>query len=556
MGAGAVVATADKQNYADLIDKSRPWWQNRRLLALNGWIVLLLITSSTNGYDGSMMNGLQSLPQWVLYFHNPSGGMLGLLNAIQNIGCLCAYPFSPYVTDGLGRRTAILIGATIMLIATAIQTASNSVNMFIGARFLIGFGLTFAAAAAPLLVTEIAYPSQRGQATSMYNTLWYFGSIVAAWTTFGTFTIPSSWAWRIPSLLQGLPSLIQIFLIWFVPESPRWLVRKGRETQALRTLAYYHANGNEQDPLVEYEFEEIKTAIKLDQEVSANVGWLSLVKTPGNRRRMRIILALAFFSQWSGNGLVSYYLKRVCDSVGITDPTTQLLINGILNIFNFFVAVVAGLLCDKAGRRKLFIISTVGMLIFWTVQTICFSLYAQHGNPAVGRAVIGFIFVYYLFYDLAFTPLIVSYSVEILPYSIRAKGFVVFNFAVSASVVFNQCVFRFPGSLLPHADHDVLTHAVGQVREPDRTQCSWLEVLRAQLLVLVYVCWLAFEAVFVFIFVIETKNRTLEETAALFDGAEQAEQIAQHAAEVAKASEDDEKAGSIEVVNAKSEDSI
>lgn len=73
---------------------------------------------------------------------------------------------------------------------------------------------------------------------------------------------------------------------------------------------------------------------------------------------------------------------------------------------------------------------------------------------------------------------------------------------------------------------------------------------------LVYVCWLAFEAVFVFIFVIETKNRTLEETAALFDGAEQAEQIAQHAAEVAKASEDDEKAGSIEVVNAKSEDSI
>ncbi|KAA1472818.1 general substrate transporter [Dentipellis sp. KUC8613] len=526
MGAGAVVAAADKQNYADLIDKSRPWWQNRRLLALNGWILLLLITSSTNGYDGSMMNGLQSLPQWVLYFHNPSGGMLGLLNAIQNIGCLCAYPFSPYVTDGLGRRTAILIGATIMLIATAIQTASNSVHMFIGARFLIGFGLTFAAAAAPLLVTEIAYPSQRGQATSMYNTLWYFGSIVAAWTTFGTFTIPSSWAWRIPSLLQGLPSLIQLFLIWFVPESPRWLVRKGRETQALRTLAYYHANGNEQDPLVEYEFEEIKTAIKLDQEVSTNVGWLSLVKTPGNRRRMRIILALAFFSQWSGNGLVSYYLKRVCDSVGITDPTTQLLINGILNIFNFFVAIIAGLLCDKAGRRKLFIISTVGMLVFWTVQTICFSLYAQHGNPAVGRAVIGFIFVYYLFYDLAFTPLIVSYSVEILPYSIRAKGFVVFNFAVSASVVFNQYV------------NPIALNALG-----------WKYYL-------VYVCWLAFEAVFVFIFVIETKNRTLEETAALFDGAEQAEQIAQHAAEVAKASEEDEKAGSIEVVNAKSEDSI
>lgn len=58
------------------------------------------------------------------------------------------------------------------------------------------------------------------------------------------------------------------------------------------------------DPLVQYEFEEIKAAIALDREVAANVGWLSLVKNPGNRKRMRIIIALAFFSQWSGNGLV------------------------------------------------------------------------------------------------------------------------------------------------------------------------------------------------------------------------------------------------------------
>ena len=90
------------------------------------------------------MNGLQSVDQWRLYFNNPSGGKLGLLNAIQNIGALAAYPFAPYIADGLGRRTSIFLGATIMCIATAIQTASQSVGMFIGARFLIGFGLTFA----------------------------------------------------------------------------------------------------------------------------------------------------------------------------------------------------------------------------------------------------------------------------------------------------------------------------------------------------------------------------------------------------------------------------
>jgi len=61
---------------------------------------------------------------------------------------------------------------------------------------------------------------------------------------------------------------------------------------------------NRNDPLVQYEFEEIKAAIAFDRDIAANVGWTSLFKTPGNRRRMRIIIAIAFFSQWSGNGLV------------------------------------------------------------------------------------------------------------------------------------------------------------------------------------------------------------------------------------------------------------
>jgi MFS family permease len=96
----------------------------------------------------------------------------------QNIGALSGYPFAPYLADGLGRRASIILGAFIMVIATAIQSAAQSVGMFIGARFLIGLGLTFAANAAPLLITEIAYPSQRGQATAIFNTLWYLGSIM------------------------------------------------------------------------------------------------------------------------------------------------------------------------------------------------------------------------------------------------------------------------------------------------------------------------------------------------------------------------------------------
>ncbi|KAF9036263.1 general substrate transporter [Panaeolus papilionaceus] len=503
MGAAPAISGPPQSDYHTLVKQTRPWYKNPRLVVLNGWICLLLITSSTNGYDGSMINGLQSVQEWEKFFNFPQGGKLGLFNAIQNIGSLCAYPFAPYVTDGLGRRSTIWIGAAIMVAATVIQTAAQNFGMFIGARFLIGFGLTFGASSAPLLITEIAYPTQRAQLTSVYNSLWHLGSIIAAWTTFGTFRISSNWSWRIPSALQALPSVIQVLLIWLIPESPRWLIGKGREDEALKTLAYYHADGDENHPLVQYEFEEIRAALAYDREIAANVGWLSLVKTPGNRRRMRIIIALAFFSQWSGNGLGSYYLNKVLSAIGITSPNTQLLINGILSIWSCLVAVTAGFLCDRAGRRPLFIASCAGLLITWTLETICFAVYSQNGNVQAGHAVVAMMFLFSFAYNLAFSPLIVSYTVEILPYPIRAKGFTVFNFAISLSLIFNQYV------------NPIAFGALG-----------WKYFL-------VYVFWIFFELVFCYFFVVETKNRSLEETAALFDGDTAVAMLAEKAAQSA-----------------------
>ncbi|KAK0441522.1 hexose transporter [Desarmillaria tabescens] len=493
--AGGAVANTGSAGYSHLIDTSRKWYNNRRIIALHFCILLLLITSSTNGYDGSMMNGLQSLTQWSEYFHKPTGGRLGLLNAIQHIGNLAAYPFAPYSSDGIGRRYTIFLGATIMIMATAIQTASQSVGMFIGARFLIGFGLTFATNSAPMLVTEISYPSYRGPLTSTYNSLWYLGSIIAAWTTFGTFKIKNTWAWRIPSALQALPSVLQVALIWFIPESPRWLVSKGREEQALKVLAYYHADGNAEDPLVKHEFEEIRAAIELDRTVTANVGWKSLVSTPGNRKRMRIIIAIAFFSQWSGNGLASYYLNQILNDINIKSPTIQLLINGILQIWNLAWALLASGLVDKLGRRLLFMMSAVGMFVFFSAQTICFAVHSEKGTEGAAHALIAFIFLFYAAYDIAFSPLIVAYTVEILPYPIRAKGFTVFSFTISMALIFNQYVNPI---------------ALGNI--------GWKYYI-------VYVCWIAFECVFLYLYIVETKNLTLEETAVIFDGDDAKDQL-------------------------------
>jgi len=489
MAGGAVAASGSVEGYLHLLDPKRKWYNNRRLIALNGWIFLCLITSSYNGFDGSLLNGLQSMNTWTGYFNNPQGGRLGLLNAIQNIGSLAAYPSAPYLADGIGRRRTIMLGAIIVLCATVIQTASQSVGMFIGARFLIGFGVTWAAAASPMLVTELAYPPYRASLTSLYNSLWYSGAIVAAWSTFGTsFMHTTSWSWRIPSLLQGVPSIFQLALLWWAPESPRYLVAKGRNDEALKILAYYHADGDSDDPLVQYEIEEIKAAIDIDRTVAANVGWKSLFTTTGNRKRLRIIIAIAWFSQWSGNGLVSYYLTIILNNIGITSTAIKLLINGILQIWNLFWAVGASFMVERLGRRFLFITSASGMLLFFTMQTVCSAVYANTGNNAAAHAVIAFIFLFYAAYDIAFTPLIVSYTVEILPYNLRAKGFTVFNFTISCALIFNQYV------------NPIALNAI-----------TWRYYI-------VYCCWLLFELIYVYIFIVETKGLSLEETSALFDG--------------------------------------
>jgi sugar porter (SP) family MFS transporter len=516
MVGGAIASAGADSGMNTLLDPRKKWYNNRRLIALNGWIVLLLITSSTNGYDGSMMNGLQSLPQWKFYFNTPGSSELGLLNAIQNIGSLGAYPFAPYLSDGIGRRKTVALGALIMCIATALQGAAQSVGMFIGARFLIGFGLTFAANAAPMLVSEIAYPRYRAQLTAAYNSLWYSGAIVAAWTTFGTFLISSTWSWRIPSILQGLPSLLQIGLIWFVPESPRYLLSKGKNEEALRILAYYHADGKIDDPLVQYEYNEIKAALELDRTVAANVGWKSFIQTSGNRKRMRIIIAIAFFSQWSGNGLASYYLNQILNDINITDPTTQLLINGILSIWNLICALIASAVVEKLGRRLMFLTSAGGMLLFFTAQTIAFAQFEMHSQPAAAHSVIAFIFLFYACYDFAFSPLIVAYTVEILPYPLRAKGFTIFNFTISLALIFNQYVN--PVAL---------------------KEITWKYYV-------VYCCWLAFEFVFLYLYVVETKNLTLEETAAIFDGEEATNEILGNGLNAVEHQGDEKQSGSVE----------
>lgn len=169
-----------------------------------------------------MMNGLQSTSSWKAYFGNPTGSVLGVVNAAQSIGSFVALPVVGKLSDRIGRRYTLLSGAITIVIASIIQAAAVNYAMFVVARVLVGVGSMLVVQPAPLLITELCYPTHRGKYTSLFWTCYYFGAILAAWTTYGTqkHLNTSDWAWRAPSIVQAAYPMIQIIFWMFVPESP------------------------------------------------------------------------------------------------------------------------------------------------------------------------------------------------------------------------------------------------------------------------------------------------------------------------------------------------
>jgi len=103
----------------------------------------------------------------------------------MSAGSICALPAVPYAADILGRRMGVMTGCIIMIIGVIMQSIGVNIQMFIAARFFIGFGVAISHGSAPLLVTELVHPQHRAIYTTIYNCTWYWGSIVAAWLTYG-----------------------------------------------------------------------------------------------------------------------------------------------------------------------------------------------------------------------------------------------------------------------------------------------------------------------------------------------------------------------------------
>ncbi|KAF7913665.1 uncharacterized protein EAF01_000071 [Botrytis porri] len=472
-----------------LTNNRGPWWHDRGLLKLNLLMMIPLMSEYVQGYDASLINNVQQLKSWQNEFHNPKGSLLGILSASYWVGNVLGVFFITPLSDRFGRRMALFFGSVVAILGTALCTGAINAGMFIVGRLLLGIGGVVVGAIGPVLVAELAYPDHRATATALSNTQYSMGSIIAAWVTFGTFRLNSTWSWRIPSIFQALPSVGQALGIFFLPESPRWLVSQGREDAALDVLSKYHANGDREDEVVQFEYREIVGTIEL--EISAKQSrWSEMWRGKGNQWRMFIMIFFGICKQWSGNGVVSYYLHTMLDDVGITTTFQQTLITATSQMFSFACSVGFAFLPARVGRRPLLLWSMGLMWLVFTIITILTGVFTRTGSKSASYASVAFIYLYSGVHNLGWTGAMMLYVVEILPYTLRAKGISLFWLVTGLAGAFNTYV-----------------NPLGLAR------FGWKFYF-------FYVAWIAVEFVVVYFACPETKGTSLEDVALVIEGSD------------------------------------
>ncbi|KAI1160308.1 lactose permease [Nemania serpens] len=445
------------------------------------------LVSTMNGFDSSLMGAINAMkPYQETFGLNGAGSTTGIIFVIYQIGQIVSFPFCGLIADGWGRRWCIFIGCLIVLVGTAIQGSANQLGQFIAGRFILGFGASIASAAGPAYTVELAHPAYRGTMAGMYNNFWWVGNILAGWTTYGTnMHIRDSWAWRTPTVVQaGIPAVV-LACILFMPESPRWLIHHDRAEEALAIFAKYHGDGDLDSPVVQLQYHEIVEEYQACKDDNPWWDFRELINTRAARYRLAMVIGMAFFGQWSGNNVVSYFLPEMIAAAGITNTDTQLLINAINPIFSLLAAVYGATCLDKLGRRPMMLWGLAGSLVFYVLLTAFTAETAHH--PSLSYGTIVSIYLFGICFAWGFTPLQTLYAVECLGNRTRAKGSGLNYLFLNIAIIVNTFGIS------------VGIQAIG-----------WR-------LYIVYIGWIVIEMILIYFFFVETAGKTLEELSDIFE---------------------------------------
>jgi sugar porter (SP) family MFS transporter len=386
------------------------------------------------------MGSFNVMPSYISYF-TLTTTTKSLNTAVSYVGGAAISFISGPWTDWRGRREAVFWSALITLVGGVIQGASQNIAMFLAGRLIVGFGMGLAQTSTPTLLAETVPVRWRGFAMGLYYACWGVGTLLASGICYATQTLNTTWAWRIPSLLQAAPSVWCFVILLFIPESPRWLIAKGRKKEALEVLAIANAKGDVNDPVVLLQLREIEDTIQFERKRESSP-WKALLH-PSNRKRMSIVATFPLFVMLPGTNIVTFYFGDMLGSAGIEDTNTQLQINVILTSFTLVVALAGSWFADKIGRKKLCAGSLTGGLVSLYVLAGLTAKYGKSRNKSGIYGTIAMIFIYNATYAWGITPLTVLYPPEVLSFDIRAVGMGIYTLVTKLCGLFVAMVIPF-----------------------------------------------------------------------------------------------------------------
>ena len=387
------------------------------------------------GYDSGYISGVMAMPYFItLYtgrtdtdaddFSLPTSDK-SLITSILSLGTFLGAIIAGDIADRIGRRLTVIAGCGIFIIGVILQTASSGLGLLVGGRVVAGLGVGFVSAIIILYMSEIAPKKVRGAIVSGYQFCITIGLMLASCVDYATQNRNDSGSYRIPIGIQMLWAIILAGGLFFLPETPRYFVKKGRIDRAGDVLARLRGQPRDSE-YIEAELAEIVANHEYEMNLipsSSYIGsWAncfkgSLFKSNSNLRRTILGTSLQMMQQWTGVNFIFYYgTTFLTDLKTIDDPFLISMITTIVNVCSTPLSFWA---IERFGRRSLLIWGAAGMVI---CQFLAAIIGTVSENPPNVKAMIAFFCIYIFFFATTWGPGAWVVIGEIFPLQIRSRG--------------------------------------------------------------------------------------------------------------------------------------
>ena len=328
----------------------------------------------------------------------------------------------------LGRRRAIFLASGVSMIGAILMCTSYSLAQLVVARLVLGFGTGGYTATIPVWQSELSLARHRGSHVVTEGIFIGAGTTIALWIDFGFYYVTSSASWRVPLVLQVVLSVMVMSFIFTLPESPRWLIKKGRLEEARHILSALESVPMD-SPKINADINEIVMTL----DIAKTGSLLKIFKMGPQRLFQRVLLGMSclMFLQLCGVNLISFYSTTIFENDLGFGATKSRILAACMQVMQPCGAFVCFFTIDAFGRRRLMTFAAAGMAICMAGLAGCTS---QATNMHALNAAVFFLFAFNFIFPIGFLGIPFLYASEVSPLHLRA---IISGLAVATTWIFN-----------------------------------------------------------------------------------------------------------------------